>query len=328
MKMSSQLDALLSVLFFASALSIFAQGPLNPPGAPAATMKSLDQIEARTPISSLPFNITASGSYYLTKNLSVSTGSAITIAVSGVTLDLNGFTISSTNASPGGSFAVGIGSALHDITTLNGHIGGTGFGYGIISFGTSPANTFISRVSVFGCSIDGINVGASFSTVVESCTVDTVGGSGIVADTVKASSAFACSAVAITANQVSDCWGQSLTSDGIYCTVAQNCFGNTTSANGGYGIYAFSAQNCYGAAPNVTTTGSAGIYASVAQNCYGTSSTTGLLAVNAQNCDGVGTGGSSLGLEASIAIACTGSGSIPIIAGHQYFCGSGPATYP
>src|SRR5262249_30290848 len=78
---------------------VISQGPLTPPGAPAPTMKTLDQIEARTPISSAPFTITNSGSYYLTTNLSVSTGNAITIATNGVTLDLNGFTISSTAAS-------------------------------------------------------------------------------------------------------------------------------------------------------------------------------------------------------------------------------------
>src|SRR6185295_16428367 len=73
-----------------------AQGPLTPPGAPAPTMKTLDQVEARTLISSAPFTISQPGSYYLTANLTVSSGNAITIAASGVTLDLNGFTISST----------------------------------------------------------------------------------------------------------------------------------------------------------------------------------------------------------------------------------------
>ena len=79
-----------------------AQGSLTPPGAPAATMKSLDQVEARTPILSAPFTITNSGSYYLTANLTVSINCGITILASGVTLDLNGFTISSTAASPAG----------------------------------------------------------------------------------------------------------------------------------------------------------------------------------------------------------------------------------
>src|SRR5207302_11387882 len=94
-------------------ISIFPQGLLTPPGAPAPTMKTLDQIEARTPISTAPFTIIASGSYYLTKNLSVASGNAININFNGVTLDLNGFTISSTAASATGT-AIAIGSALQD----------------------------------------------------------------------------------------------------------------------------------------------------------------------------------------------------------------------
>ena len=84
----------------------FAQGSLTPPGAPAPTMKSADQIysklDPRTPISSAPFIITNSGSYYLTCNLTVSSGDAIDINTNGVTLDLNGFIISSTTAIVGG----------------------------------------------------------------------------------------------------------------------------------------------------------------------------------------------------------------------------------
>src|SRR5438093_13648705 len=87
--------------------SAFAQGSLTPPGAPGPTMKSLDQLDAklekRTPISSAPFNITNSGSYYLTTNLNVAAGDAIAISVNGVTLDLNGFTIASTEATPTGT---------------------------------------------------------------------------------------------------------------------------------------------------------------------------------------------------------------------------------
>src|SRR5450432_171554 len=85
----------------------FAQGSLTPPGAPAPTMKSLAQIEPRTPISSVPFTIGAPGSYYLTTNLTTTVSNAIVIAASGVTLDLNGFTLSSTvpNAANGG-FAI------------------------------------------------------------------------------------------------------------------------------------------------------------------------------------------------------------------------------
>ena len=69
-------------------------------------------------------------------------GNAITIAANGVTLDLNGFTISSTAASAAG-MAILLNSGLSDITIVNGHIrsgvtnngsgvySGSGFGYGI-----------------------------------------------------------------------------------------------------------------------------------------------------------------------------------------------------
>src|SRR5262249_213268 len=69
-----------------------------PPSAPAPTVKPLDQIEARTPIGTAR-TITKSGAYYLTKNIKVTSGNAITINASNVVLDLNGFTISSTAAS-------------------------------------------------------------------------------------------------------------------------------------------------------------------------------------------------------------------------------------
>jgi hypothetical protein len=352
------------ILFLASVVAIFPQGSLTPPGAPGATMKSLDQIEPRTPISSLPFPINSPGSYYLTKNLSVSSGNAITIAVSGVTLDLNGFTLSSTTASAAGS-GILMFSPLRDITILNGHIrgsvtqsggtySGSGFAYGIVFSGASaPGNTLISRVSVSGCLNDGINVGASYSTVVESSTVQTVGGTGIIATAIKGSSALECGGIGIVGNQISDCWGDSVLNDGIYGTVVQNSYGSSagaTALNGQafYGIFAFSASNCYGAA----TTG-VGLFATTANTCYGTTGggsspviNPGLRATNTFNCYGVAsgnvglfasiavnsygvcTGGGSAGLTTTIAIGCSGTGSVPISATHQYFCGSGPAVYP
>jgi hypothetical protein len=41
-------------------------GPLDPPGPPASTQPV---VEPRTPISSIPYTISAPGSYFLTKNL-------------------------------------------------------------------------------------------------------------------------------------------------------------------------------------------------------------------------------------------------------------------
>src|SRR4051812_16005807 len=73
----------------------FAQGSLTPPGAPARTMKTLDQIEPRTPISggTNQFNITNTGSFYLTGNLTNFGAPAILVNASDVTLDLSGFMV-------------------------------------------------------------------------------------------------------------------------------------------------------------------------------------------------------------------------------------------
>src|SRR5208337_66021 len=99
--MKTKISALAMVSAFCLLRSAFGQGSLTPPpGAPAPTMKSLDQIEARTPIST-PYTITQPGSYYLTTNLNLTEGDAINIETDGVTLDLNGFTISSTSTTFG-----------------------------------------------------------------------------------------------------------------------------------------------------------------------------------------------------------------------------------
>ena len=53
--------AVLFATFNPQLSTVFAQGSLTPPGAPAPTMKTLAQIEPRMPISSAPFTISVPG---------------------------------------------------------------------------------------------------------------------------------------------------------------------------------------------------------------------------------------------------------------------------
>src|SRR4051794_10475242 len=103
--MQSQLLALVAAAFVTfSATYLCAQGSLTPPaGAPAPTMKKLDEVEPRTNLQATPvpagvtrgqdydFIINQPGSYYLSANLEAVHLNAIQINAEGVTIDLNGF---------------------------------------------------------------------------------------------------------------------------------------------------------------------------------------------------------------------------------------------
>ena len=289
----------------------FAQGSLTPPGPPAPMMKTLDQIEPRTPISSAPFTITQPGSYYLTTNVSVGGGNAITIATNGVTLDLNGFTISSTAPSAAGT-GIWLEDSLRNVAILNGFIqggvtnngsgvySGSGFGYGIEHNGTGPVNCRLSGVSVSGCLYQGIDLGAGDSTLVESCSARTVGGSGIQASIIKNCSGMDCGSTAIAGFEISECRGSGA-SNGVSGENVHNCSGASTT---GFGVYASTALNCSG-----TSVTGVGLYANdTAETCRGVSngSSDGLYSFgNAAYCTGYSDSGHGVNAERS-ALSCYG----------------------
>jgi len=273
--------------------TVFAQGSLTPPGAPAAMMKTLTQVEPRTAITNTAstYTISVPESYYLTTNLTVSSGNGIAIAASGVTLDLNGFTISSTAASATG-YGISLNSPLSDITIVNGHIcsgvtnngsgvySGSGFAVGIGYTANSPTNMVVSKVSVSGVLSRGISLGTGNATVVEACTVTTAGYSGITASTINDSVGNDCgnNMAAIWGDQVVNCRGISVAGNGVTASAtALNCYGQSSSA---IGLSATTAQNCYGQSGSGT-----GLSATIAQNCYGYStSSIGLSATIANSC--------------------------------------------
>ena len=153
-----------------------AQGTLAPPGAPGPTMKTLSQIEPRTPISAVPFIISTPGSYYATTNLISSvSGSAITIACGDVTLDLNGFTLQP--AIPG---TIGNGiyvqNTLTNIVVRNGAVTGWGDN-GIDAWdGGYPRNMLFEKITVSGNTNNGIYSEAG--SIIRDCLAIGNGNSG------------------------------------------------------------------------------------------------------------------------------------------------------
>jgi hypothetical protein len=124
MKTQSYSGALLCAFFFAMKMSIFGQGSIFPTTAPTLPiMKTLDQVEARTPLAggTLPLGV-GSGSYYLTGDLNISgtTVNGITVSGSNVTIDLNGFSLNGPGTGSGS--AIYLSGGVSNVTILNGTI--------------------------------------------------------------------------------------------------------------------------------------------------------------------------------------------------------------
>lgn len=131
-------------------------------------MKTLDQVEPRTPIpgGNVAPTISASGSYYLSGNLY----RTLTISASNVTLDLMGFTI---DPSSGG--AIMIGSSLKNLTVRNGIL--TGAEIGIDARSLRESNSRFEKLTVSACSDIGLYIGSG--CIVEDCVVNACGNYGI-----------------------------------------------------------------------------------------------------------------------------------------------------
>ena len=312
-----------AVLLFALGLGVTlarsssAQGPLTPPGPPAPTMKSLDQLDAkleqattavgatsiqveeigakvekRTPISSLPFTISEPGSYYFTGNLqfTAETGHAITIAVNDVTLNLMGFTLSSTPAVSGDGIYLNAG--VRNVAIKNGQITGNtaftyngstwtasraGFGNGIMAAPdlNRSEDCEFSHLRISGCRKNGLSaslysriqhvtaarngdtgIEGLFATVVN-CTADLNGGGGINAyhGSVSHSTSYRNAAAGISASNVTHCLAESNGHQGI---IARSVSNSVAESNDGHGISASDGSVTHSLA---RSSGNDGIYA-------------------------------------------------------------------
>lgn len=145
---------IVTVLFCITTSASLHAGSLNPPAPPTAgTMKPLDQVEPRTPISSVPYTITQSGSYYLTQNLT-STDTGITVNANDVTIDLCGFTLTGPGNTSGSNYGISLG-IRRNVEIRNGTIKSFGR-YGVYESGDSAKNNRILKIQAFYNGIGGI----------------------------------------------------------------------------------------------------------------------------------------------------------------------------
>ncbi|MCX6864983.1 MAG: right-handed parallel beta-helix repeat-containing protein, partial [Verrucomicrobia bacterium] len=254
------MKTLIHILTAASTLALLhAQGPLTPPGVPAPMMKTLAQVEARTPLPPLGFNpatdfpitISQAGSYYLTQNVTgVSGKHGIVISSGNVTLDLNGFTLQGSGADAGLMDGIS-GSSISNVVVRNGRIrswAGRGVYLGTVAV--------VEDLNIENCGLDGIKLGEQ--AAVRRCRIGACAlapNSGYAITVQHLSMVENCNAVGNSSGilvtygcTVRDCSVTYSGRWGIRCgyenVIKSNlCDNNGTAATDGAGIYATDANN-------------------------------------------------------------------------------------
>ena len=241
-----------SVCAVAIAASISLAGPLTPPAGPVtSTMKTIEEVEPRIAIN--PTNtpgdadsiarITQSGSYYLTGDI---TGDAfkhaIQIEASGVTLDLNGFTLFGVANSLDG---INMPGFEENVVIRDGQIRGWG-GNGVSSRIDVGRIERIVTVDNGGWGIDN-SAGGTFSSYIDTCVAN--GNGGVIAGTggIRGGTTSVVTDCLVFANtgrgiQVSvgstvrSCYLDDNSDVGVYASNACTVSGCTVHFNGGDGI--------------------------------------------------------------------------------------------
>lgn len=282
--------ALLPLAFCLLASAVVAQGPLTPPafpapdpalnnlGQPIPSMKTLTQIEPRTPINATQtpgdadslFRITQPGSYYLSGNVTgVSGRHGIEIAASDVTIDLMGFSL---NGGGGTLAGIAVTGAFHNLAVRNGSV--RNWAQGGVSAANASSSEF-AALRISGNTGSGLAVG-NFS-LVSDCMARSNTGSGIVASgsgaTISRCTATLNGASGIAAGiggMVTGCTAHSNTGAGLSATshgVFNDC---TARANGAAGIALGTgsiAKNCVSDANTGSASGISGGAGCVVSGC-------------------------------------------------------------
>lgn len=262
--------ALTAAWLLAATLNLHAQGSLTPPpGAPAPVMKTLDQLEARTPLvagqagvtvdgGTGAITITARGSYFLTGNLTTTgTASCINVGTHTVSIDLNGFTISRTTGTDSGSAGILISGATgQKVMIKNGFFvgGGTsaGFAAAIDTTDSTSGSVHVEDVHCFNVRNGIILNYEEARNTARNCSVEISGARGIVAEIVSG---------CVVRNTV----GDAIVGDSVsQCSVRQE-----SATFAGIGINAsFSSGTGVVTDCRVVTSNSIGIKANAVMNCY------------------------------------------------------------
>jgi len=205
------LPLMVAIFAFAN-VAVFA-GDLEPTNPPGSTMKTLDQVEPRTPISALPYTITSSGSYYLVSDLNSSTDGII-VNADYVTIDLMGYSIIGSGS---GSYSGVTMSGRKSVEIRNGVIRNFG-SHGIYEAGTGISHRIIN-IRVSGNGGSGIQI-AAYNALIVKCTASDNGDIGLT----------------LFSGSILDSTSYNNVGDGIYTAHNSKIINCYSYQNGGHGI--------------------------------------------------------------------------------------------